>query len=96
MRRHFYSRFCFGSTIYNKSTSLKQIFALYLVTSRRNQNKAWQHITAPTSNFLRVNAQMRKLTKQKTVSSCKTLAASVADDRAKLNDRQNKDDKKDI
>ena len=32
-----------------------------------------QPITAPTSNFLRVNAQMRNLTKQKTVSSCKPL-----------------------
>jgi hypothetical protein len=38
------------------------------------------NITAPTSNFLRVNAQMRNLTKQKTVSSCKTLALIAADD----------------
>ncbi len=36
-------------------------------------------LTAPTSNFLRVNAQMLNLTKQKTVSSCQTLAVIMKD-----------------
>jgi hypothetical protein len=39
----------------------------------------WQPITAPTSNFLHVNAQMCNLTKQKTASSCKTLCVIYED-----------------
>ena len=32
-------------------------------------------VTAPTCNFLRVNAQMHNLDKQKTASSCKPLCS---------------------
>ncbi len=47
---------------------------------KRDTYKNAQQLTAPTSNFLRVNAQIRNLTYQKTASSCKTLATSLKDD----------------
>ncbi|WP_276979432.1 hypothetical protein, partial [Flavobacterium filum] len=37
-------------------------------------------LTAPTCNFLRVNAQMCNLTKQKTASSRQTLALTLKTD----------------
>ena len=40
---------------------------------------ARQPITASKRNFLRVNAQMHNLVKQKTTSACKTLAVMAKD-----------------
>ena len=46
-----------------------------------------QVLTATTGNFLRVSAQMRKLDKQKTASSRKTLGVIAADIPARQNMR---------
>ena len=51
------------------------------INSENHDRQEGQQLTAPTCNFLRVNAQMCNLTKQKTASSCKTLCPIYEDNR---------------